>query len=241
MSSNIFRFDIPIETFMKAGPDGKERRIGGICTTDEMDRQMETLLAEGMDFEPFLRSGWFNDNHSQDTDGVLGYPEKAELRTLPDGHKGWYVEGHLLKTARANGIWDLAQELQKTDRRLGFSVEGKILKRDPDDPRKILKAAVTEVAITKCPVNTGTALTVLAKSLSAGGSVGDPGVSAGEGFPLRTESLEGGGPSDPEKKKRKRKLTKAQAKAYLKHLNPALTDEGAEIIVGYALRNYSVA
>lgn len=243
MLPRSFRFDIPIATFMKSGPDGKERRIGGICTTDEIDRQMEQILQDGLDFDPFLKGGWFNDNHDSSTDAVLGYPEFAELKHLPNGHKGWYVEGHLLKTDRANKIWELANDLQKHDRKLGFSVEGRILERDPDDPRKIKKAVVTEVAITKCPVNPGTQLSVLAKSLSAGHAIANPGVSPGQGFPLRVESLEMDDEDEKKKKKRKgrRKLKKSEAMVLLKQLHPSLTDEGAELIVDYALRHYPAA
>lgn len=242
---NTFRFDIPIEAIMKSGPDGKERRIGGICTTDQMDRQMETILQDGLDFDPFLKGGWFNDNHDASTDAVLGYPDTAELKELSSGHKGWYVEGHLLKTDRANKIWELANDLQKHDRKLGFSVEGRILQRDPDDPRKIKKAVVTEVAITKCPVNPGTALSVLAKSLSAGSAIVNPGASPGEGFPLRVESLEGVSREDEDKKKKKKKkrrrLTKSEAITILKAMHSGLTDEGAELIVSYAQRHYPAA
>lgn len=244
MLQNTFRFDIPISTFMKASPDGKERRIGGICTTDQMDKQMETILQEGLDFDPFLKGGWFNDNHEASTEAVLGYPEKAELRSLPDGHKGWYVEGHLLKTDRASKIWELANDLQKHDRSLGFSVEGRILERDPDDPRKIKKAVVTEVAITKCPVNPGTQLSVLAKSLSAGSAVTAPEASPGQGFPLRVESLEGDDEDEKKKKKKKKKrrlLTKSEAKTLLKAMYPHLNDEAAELIVSYAQRHHPAA
>lgn len=239
-----FQFDIPIEAFFKSARDGEERRIGGVCTTEEIDSQNEVILQDGLDFGPFLKSGWFNDNHDPSTDGILGYPTKAELRTLPTGRKGWYVEGYLLKgdgSTRADRIWELANALQKTDRRLGFSVEGKILDRDPEDPTKVRKAAVSEVAITKCPVNTGTQLAVLAKSLSAGNAVSDPGAAPGEGFPLRAESLEGGSDEDEEKKKKKKKkrrLTKSEAVTFLMHLHPKMTREAAEEITNYALRHY---
>lgn len=240
--TRTFKFDVPIDTFLKSSPDGKDRRIGGICTTDAVDRQMEQILQDGLDFGPFLKGGWFNDNHDPSTDSILGYPEVAELKMLPGGHRGWYVEGHLLPPghAKADAIWNLAQALQKTDRRLGMSVEGKILERDPDDPRTIKRAIVTEVAITKCPVNTDTALSVLAKSLSAGHAVSNPGTSPGEGFALRMESLEGSVHPD-KKKKKKRRLTKSEAKNFLKVLHPHLNDEAAELIVSYAQRHYPAA
>jgi hypothetical protein len=236
MHSAPFHFDFDVEVFEKASAEaGKERRIGGFVSTDHLDRQGEVLIQEGLDFDPFLTKGWFNDNHSPDTDGVIGYPEFAELRTMPGGmHKGWYVEGYLLKPDRANGIWDLATELQKHDRKLGFSVEGGILKRDDENAKQVRKAVVREVAITKCPVNTATALNVLAKSLSAGSAISAPAVAPGEGFPLRTESLEG--LSEEEKKKRKKRLTKSEAITLLMRAQPKLAREYAERIIDYALR-----
>lgn len=229
-----FQFDVTAEVFMKADGEGKERRIGGICTTDLIDRQDEVVLQEGLDFSPFLKSGWFNDNHDESTDSILGYPTKAELRTLPNGVRGWYVEGYLLKgSEKAERIWDLANALQKTDRRLGFSVEGKILERDENSPNIVKKAIVTEVAITKCPVNTGTSLTVLAKSLSTGHAVSMPSnPSPGDGAALRVESLEG------TPKKRKKKMKKSEAIELLMKLRPGTPAHEAEMIVDYALRHY---
>lgn len=230
-----FKFDIECEVFTKSGPDGLERRIGGIVSTDHMDRQQERILQEGLDFGPFLKGGWFNDNHDSATDAVVGYPEKAELRTLSDGAQAWYVEGHLLPEGhgRSDAIWSLANSLQKTDRRLGFSVEGSIQERDPDDPNTIKRAVVREVAITRCPVNENTQLSILAKSLSAGSAIANPGTAPGEGFPLRTESLEGG---DEKKKKRKKKLRRSEAIELLMRLNKSLSRDYAERIVDYAVR-----
>lgn len=223
-----FRFDIACDVFEKASPDGRDRRIAGLVSTDELDRQGETIIQEGLDFEPFLKGGWFNDNHDSATDAVVGYPISAELVQLP-GRRGWWVEGYLIKgTKRADGIYDLANALQKSDRRLGFSVEGSILARDPNNPKVVSRAIVREVAITRCPVNTGTALAVLAKSLSAGSAIAAPAVAPGEGFPLRGESLEGA----PRKKK---KLKRSEAIALVRSMNPAVSQGTAERIVDLAL------
>lgn len=238
-----FQFDIDCEVFEKADREGRDRKIGGMVSTDSMDRQQEVILQEGLDFGPFLKSGWFNDNHDQATDAVLGYPTHAELRSLPNGGRGWYVEGYLLKgTERADRIFELAKALQKSNRKLGFSVEGKILARDEKNPNIVRRAIVREVAITRCPINQDTALSVLAKSLAgaelakaltAGSAVAGPDqITPGDGFALRTESLEGA--KLPKKKKRKR-FEKAEAIALLKSMNPALSDEAAERIFNMAL------
>ena len=235
-----FNFDFDVEVFEKASAEaGKERRIGGFVSTDHLDRQGEVLIQEGLDFDPFLTKGWFNDNHSPDTDGVIGYPEFAELRTLPGGlHKGWYVEGYLLKTARADRIWDLANDLQKHDRKLGFSVEGAIVGRDDSNPKTVKTAIVREVAVTKCPVNTATALNVLAKSLSAGSAVAAPAAAVpGDGFALRTESLEGG----RKKKRKKKRYKKSEAVDLLVRSHPRISPAYAERIIDYALRYHPAA
>ena len=234
-----FQFDIACKVFKSA--EG-ERRIGGIVSTDHMDRQEETIIQEGLDFSEFVSKGWFNDNHDSSTPGLVGTPDFVEMRTLGKGRKGWYVEGALLPAGhqRADAIWGLANALQKTDRRLGFSVEGAIVERDADNPSLIRKAKVREIAITRCPVNQNTSLTVLAKSLTAGSAVGNPGTSPGEGFPLRTESLED---DYDEKKKRKKKsrYTKSEAVSLLMRLNKSLTPKMAERIFDYTLRWHPAA
>ena len=178
-----FSFEVPVTFFEKAdAPEGKQRRIGGIITTDAPDRQGEVVLQEGLDFSDFTANGWFNDNHSKDTDGIVGYPEIVKKfkkgEELPNGEKsktaGHWAEGYLLKTDRGNKIWELGQALQGTGRRLGFSVEGKIVKRDgsrtiakkSDDGttqwvgNRIAKAVVRNVAVTNCPVNQETGLEI---------------------------------------------------------------------------------
>ena len=234
MAATPFKFDIAVECFEKAGADpSKERRIGGIVSTGDIDRQGERLIQTGLDFSPFLKGGWFNDNHDRSTEALVGYPDLCELRELPDGEHGWYVEGYLLKGhQRSDNLWNIAQALQKSDRRLGFSVEGQIEERDATDPTVVRKATVREVAITRCPVNTNTGLDVLAKSLTAGSAVSDPGTAPGEGFPLRTESLEGG-----KKKKKKKRLYKAsEAIERLRAIRPSMDGALAEKIVAYAMK-----
>jgi hypothetical protein len=217
-----FKFEVEAKTFEKAGADGEtERWIGGFVSTDHLDRQQEVLVQEGLDFAPFLKHGFFNDNHDRATGAAVGRPKMAEIRDLANGHRGWYVEGKLYKTKRADEIWDLANALHKDEdaRSLGYSVEGSIQDRDPENPKSVRKAVVSEVAVTRCPVNPNASLSILAKSLSAGGSVADPGTSPGEGFPLRTESLEGG-PKRKRKRKRK-KMKKSEAVEMVMRL-PAL-------------------
>lgn len=171
-----FDFEVPVNFFEKAGAEvGKEKRFGGIASIETKDRQKEVLLQRGLDFNDFMQNGWFNDNHSKDTDGILGYPEDVQFfrkgKVLPDGQKakadGHWVEGYFLDTERAGRIWELGKALQKTNRRLGLSVEGQIQKRSGPQQRTVARALVRNIAITNCPVNADARMDILAKSLSA--------------------------------------------------------------------------
>ncbi len=171
-----FHFEIPVSFFEKSDAEpAKARRIGGIISTETPDQQGETILQRGLDFSAFLKHGWFNDNHSKATAGILGYPESVKLfrkgEALPDGTiakaQGTWAEGYMLDTPEAMKIWDLGRALQKTHRRLGFSVEGKVEARAGMNDNIIAKAKIRNVAITNCPVNADSRLEVLAKSLAA--------------------------------------------------------------------------
>ncbi len=169
----------------KSAPEGQQRRIGGLITTDNRDRQKEIVVQKGLDFSEFFQSGWFNDNHAKDTDSPVGYPTANSLRFIskgelcPDGKpspgNGHWAEGYLLESQRGNKIWDLAHALRKAgdERRLGFSIEGSIQKRTGSDRKTIAKAKVRNVAITNCPVNTDTRMETLAKSLQVVQQAGD--------------------------------------------------------------------
>lgn len=171
-----FRLEGQLATFEKADADAdQERRIAGVVSTEVRDRQGEILLQDGLDFSPFLANGWFNDNHSKATDGIVGYPTGV-LRfnkgdTLPNGtiasSKCTWAEGYLIKGhPRADAIWRLGQALEKSPRRsLGFSVEGSVQKRIGADKRIVAKAVIQNCAVTNAPVNTDTRMEILAKSL----------------------------------------------------------------------------
>jgi len=216
---NAWRFEFDVEVFAKSEANvPTERRIGGICSTDHLDRQDETIMQEGMDFKPFLHDGWFNDNHDSATDAIVGYPISAEYLSL-GMRKGWRVEGYMLDGhPRADSLWMLAKALQQTNRKLGFSVEGGVTARDPKNPKIIRKAIVREVAITRCPVNTSTALHILAKSLSAGSAMPVPtspvtGDGAGRVITRRSVEANANGSTSPaieRIKRRKKRLSEIE-------------------------------
>ena len=165
---------------------GKKRiKLRGIISTEHRDRQGEVILQRGLDFRPFLDYGWFNDNHSGNSNDILGYPERV-FKTTVKGPKGetieaTAVEGYLLPTTRGKELLELSKALQGDPRRsLGFSVEGQVAERDSDDNSIITKAIIKNVAITHVPVNPNTTLQALAKGMTSGS------ISA-----LMPESLEG--------------------------------------------------
>lgn len=157
-----------IEKAERAGVDVEATRpIGGWCSTEELDRQDEVVVARGLDFSEFVAFGYFNDNHRQDTASVLGYPRVARLEK-----SRWWTEGNLLPGyPPADRVWELAKALAKSGapRSLGFSIEGKVLERDGGN--RIVRAKVRNVAITNAPVNTGCTWRILSKAFSTLGRV----------------------------------------------------------------------
>lgn len=256
-----FNVWLPDVEFIKGEDDDafNSRRIKGTMSTSSEDRQAERVLAKGLDFNPFLQHGHFNDNHSQSTSAVVGYPEAAYYsKEIKKGDKttdGWITEGYIIKgTKRADDIWELAKALAGTpDRRLGFSIEGKVLRRSNN---VIEKAIIRNVAVTNAPVNTDCQWSTLVKSfydedmatksLTAGYSAaGGPGVQSGGGA-LSPESLE----KDEEVKRNKKKDAAlkdvmrsfgydldaiSKAFDYLYDLRPDFSDEAAILFIQHLI------
>jgi hypothetical protein len=252
-----FRVWLPDVTFTKSEADGEDeahnsRQLSGIMSTNATDRQGEVVLAKGLDFEDFINNGHFNDNHSQSTSAIIGYPESAtyhknlgEISAELVGREGWTCKGYVIKdTKRSDDIWELAKALQGTpDRRLGFSIEGKILRRSD---KTIEKAKIRNVAITNCPVNTDCTWEVVAKSFTdancaikalAAGAATSPGAQQGGGA-LRAESL------DSKLKKKKEALKRAlefddlvKAMDFVLELRPDFDEEAAAHLVQHLYKN----
>lgn len=240
-----FRFFVPVEAYEDLGKgEDKSRRIRGWITTEHKDREEETVLQGGLDFSEFLSFGWFNDNHKQSTGDILGYPEMVRKGTTDDGKAGHYVEGYLLRgdgNQTYDRVWRLANDLQaqtKGKRRLGFSVEGKIERRQGAGGKMIAKAKVRNVAVTGSPVNPFTGLEPVLKALTAGSAVDAPSASPGEGFPLRTESLESQASNQDvptpgnQKRKRRKRVGKAEGLEMLARMG--LTGPSAERVWSFA-------
>lgn len=155
------------DVLSKAEEDEKATaEIGGICSTDDLDFEGESIAQDGLDWSYFLRHGWFNHEHQQGPSAVLGHPIKIE----PVDEKRTRVEGVLyLAKELGKQVYETAIALKKAggSRSLGFSIEGQVLLRCPKNPKKVLKARVLNVAITSAPVNPHTNLELIARSMGA--------------------------------------------------------------------------
>lgn len=206
MASQPFQFFAPLSFFEKASaPEGERRRIAGVISTETLDKQGEIVIQKGLNFAPFLKTGFFNDNHSKKTADVLGAPDSVTKfrkgERLPDGeiaaHNCTWAEGHLFDTPDARKVWDLGMGMKKSGsgRRLGFSIEGQIVKRQGPQNKVVAEANVNHVAVTNCPVGEGTRLETLAKALTMGTSSAHPSTmgpvtGAGAGRVLAPQGLE---------------------------------------------------
>lgn len=152
-----------VEVIEKSGVDLESTRpIGGWCSTENIDRQDEVVVAKGLDFSEFVAFGYFNDNHKQETASVLGYPRVARLEK-----SRWWTEGNLLiGHPPSDKVWELAKALKKSraPRNLGFSIEGKVLERNSSN--RIVRAKVRNVAITNAPVNTDCSWDIMSKAFA---------------------------------------------------------------------------
>lgn len=175
-------FEMPVEMELRKSEGGDRRIIRGYASTESMDQDGETILQNGIDFSPLLKSGFINYDHQyQEIAGakmpiIIGYPLAAEIRD-----KGLWVESELLKSTDAGGVtseqlrlademWALGIALQKSGsgRRLAYSVEGGIVARNPKDRKKIVKSIVRHCALTHKPVNPEATVELFAKSFCCG-------------------------------------------------------------------------
>lgn len=161
-TQNHFQFFIETEFYKKQKDTGTHRYIRGFASVPTEDREGEILDPMGFNIQPLLEYGWINWEHKKDK--IVGIPIEAKISP-----QGLYIEAELLDTAEGNKVWELAQALNKTDKRnLGFSVEGKVLERDKENPQKIKRAIITDIAVTLKPVNPNTTFEIFSKALLSG-------------------------------------------------------------------------
>lgn len=202
-------FELPVEMELRKSEGGDRRIIRGYASTETMDQDGETILQNGIDFSPLLKSGFINYDHQyRDIAGakmpvIIGFPLRAEVRD-----KGLWLESELLKSTDAGGItseqlrlademWALGVALQKSGsgRKLAYSVEGGVIARHPKNSKKIMKSVVRHCALTHKPVNTEATVELFAKSFCCGRCSPDhplyiPGHTCGSHAPVSKEDKE---------------------------------------------------
>ena len=140
-------------------------RIGGIISTSAKDFQGDEIAQDGIDWSYFLKHGWFNWEHKNGPEHILGHPESVK-RIEVNGQPATYVEGVLYTDKPlAKGVFETLNAIKSAnvDRRIGLSVEGKVIARSG---KTILKAQVLNTAICAHPINPE-ARVELIKGLSA--------------------------------------------------------------------------
>jgi len=162
---NKFNFQIPMQKIEKSkGADGKEiMKFKGICSSKTEDSDGETLHPDGFDFQPLMEKGFINYNHQagKSSGTIVGRPTKCEVI---NGGDALYLEGILYpEVDEAQKIYKLAKALENdpTGRHLSFSIEGNATQRDPFNPKKVLKATITDVAICHKPKNSNTFMQIM--------------------------------------------------------------------------------
>lgn len=164
---NKFSLFIPIE-IEKSNKTGEEKyanmKFKGIASNPNMgdDKQGQWLDPSGFDYNDLLKSGHINFHHlwKDKPLAIIGEPTKASLTK----NNEFYIEGKLYKDSKlAREVYDLAELLEKNSntRRLGFSIEGIPLVKDPLNENRIIKARISNVAITPSPVCPGTKMELM--------------------------------------------------------------------------------
>lgn len=166
MSRNQDKFNFFIPCTIEKAKDNKGDdglvKIKGIASSAVEDADAETLFPGGFDYSYFLNKGIFNYEHNsrKDAGAIVGEPTYASV--VNDG-KDFYIEGYLYPNEQGKKIADQAEIFEKysKNRRWGFSIEGSALERDMLNPKKILKARITNCAITISPKNPNTLMSIV--------------------------------------------------------------------------------
>lgn len=206
--------------------------LGGIASTIDADSDGESLDPNGFDITPLMTNGVVNWHHQAkgQPKTIIGEPIKGEIRP-----EGLYLETMLYPSSQiARDVYELAQTLEQDSktRRLGYSIEGKVLKRKSNnkqspDYKKILKAAITGVAITHMPKNPKTFANIIK------GEIDDDELDMEEA--MDTENARATMPESVDGKKPKN-LSKAEVLDNIFANIPGITIEKAERIFQLTLK-----
>lgn len=156
----------PIE-IVKAGEDGGDGRIRGIASSERVDQDGEVIDQRGIDWSLCKA---IHLNHPINALTLIGEVDQIEPpRELEDGALATPFSGQLYMTDRlAKAVWNKMGALKKASSgmRLGISIEGKARKRDPDNPKRIVKSIVHSLAVDAAPRNRDAWLEPIAAGLS---------------------------------------------------------------------------
>lgn len=178
-------------------------RFGGLFSVEGDDRQGEDLVQDGMDWSYFGKHGWFNYEHRQNMEDIVGVPIDGTIRPCTDdrGKPATYGEGWLLLgTKYGPDVYALAKNLEltrragvDTGRQVGFSIEGKALERDKENPKKVLKSRVYKVSFVTHAIQTSSRLQLIKGEGAEGLGYQTPASTSGAGnlSALYPQSLDG--------------------------------------------------
>lgn len=147
-----FRFWMPAEIEKAVDEKTKKTKLylAGFASSNRKDTDGENL-EQNFDINYLVERGIVNWNHSKDPDHVIGEPAQVK-----------FVKGNLWVKSMmyedqpmAQKVMNLAEVFRKNSskRKLGYSIEGKVLERDPNDASRVLKALITNIAVTVNPKN----------------------------------------------------------------------------------------
>lgn len=169
--SNKFNFFVGIDLLKSKEADVDDESkydnmiFEGVASDDSVDDEGESMNPEGFDLKRFLKSGLFNLDHLTTRSPVnksrfwIGEPIDAWIKD-----NKLFVKGKLWKhSPEARAFWDKCLQMEKSgsSRKGGMSIEGKVLERDKKNPKKVVKALITNIALTFQPVNTNSWVSLL--------------------------------------------------------------------------------
>lgn len=159
--------DIPEEIFKASQQDESKKYdnmiVYGKASTNDEDKQGETLEPAGFDISSFLANGLINLEHFPTRKGDPSYWIGEPIDAKIDGN-AFFIKGKLWKDhPKARALWDTLNIMKSSGstRKLGWSIEGNAIERDKRNKKRILKAKINHVCLTFSPVNANTYADIL--------------------------------------------------------------------------------
>lgn len=151
--------DVQIEKSDKGDKDAYENMIiSGVASDNSEDADGEVLEPSGFDISDFKKHGLINLEHfptrKQSPKAWIGEPLDAKIKD-----NKFHIKAKLWKDSElAREAYDTMITMQNSgsNRKVGWSIEGNATKRDPANDKRILKAKITNCALTFRPKNMNT-------------------------------------------------------------------------------------